>query len=148
MSDLRPHYVYRCFDADGFLIYIGCTANLKQRMKNHRSSPRRSSRWIKACMASHTVDGPFAGLDAGEAAERVAIRAEAPLFNIQERRDGAPWTALVHIARYLVDRGHLELAAETLCKCDSAYGQWCYVHEQKNAAWFAEDAEYAAELAS
>lgn len=143
MSDLRPHYIYRCFDADGFLIYIGCTANVKQRMKNHRSSPNRASRWLKACMASHTVSGPLAGLEAGRAAERDAIRAECPLFNVQERRDGAPWTATIHAARYLVDRGHLELATETLCRCKGRTESWCHVHDKPNAAWVALDEELA-----
>lgn len=147
MSDLRPHYLYRCFDADDFLIYIGCTADVKKRMYNHRSSPRKASRWIKACMTRHTVTGPFAGLEAARVAEREAIRTEEPLFNTQER-SGVPWDGQNHVARYLVSRGHLELATETLCRCEYDCGSWCYVHERKNPAWLAEDAEYAAERAS
>lgn len=142
MSDRRPHYLYRCFDADGFLIYIGCTADVRKRLNNHRASSRKSSRWLKACMARHVVSGPFAGLEAARAAEHDAIRAEDPLFNTQER-GGAAMSARVHVARYLVSRGHLALAEETLCRCAYATESWCYVHDRPNAAWVAADQELA-----
>lgn len=32
-----PHFVYRCFDADGRLLYVGLTKNPEQRLAGHRS---------------------------------------------------------------------------------------------------------------
>lgn len=31
------HYVYVCFDADRKPLYVGCTTNVKRRMKEHRA---------------------------------------------------------------------------------------------------------------
>ncbi|MGH3353386.1 MAG: GIY-YIG nuclease family protein [Nocardioides sp.] len=138
MSIQRPHYLYRCFDADDFLIYIGCTADIKKRMHNHHSSPRKCSRWLTACMARHTVSDPYPNLKAARAAEHDAIRVEDPLFNTHERGGGAMFSQ-VHVARYLVDRGHLELATETLCRCEIETDAWCHVHDKPNAAWLADE---------
>lgn len=75
----RPHFVYRCFDADGELLYVGMTANPVQRLSGHRSA----SHWFSE-VASFTLIGPFVGSDARTRAtrvERALIDAEAPPYN-------------------------------------------------------------------
>lgn len=37
MSAARTHFVYRMFDADGRLLYVGCTKDIVRRLRNHRS---------------------------------------------------------------------------------------------------------------
>ena len=34
-----PHYVYRCYDMDGVLLYIGCTNQPVYRLSGHRNGP-------------------------------------------------------------------------------------------------------------
>lgn len=120
--DARPHYLYRCYDTAGRLLYIGCTANVKRRMQGHKrclGRGNRASQWLAACMDRVEVEGPFAGRDAGRAAERDAIQTEQPLFNFQERSglDFAAWMTRLPIARYLVEQGHRDLAIATACTC-------------------------------
>jgi len=136
---MRPHYLYRCFDADGFLIYIGCTADVRKRIYSHRSSPRRTSRWLMTCMDRHKVSGPYPGLDAARAAEASAIAEEDPVFNIQARR-ATGWDVLQVVGLYLLQRGHIELAMETTCTCwpeDREAGvpaTWCKPHNFQTPA--------------
>jgi predicted GIY-YIG superfamily endonuclease len=131
MSDRRPHYLYRCFDADDFLIYIGCTVDVRKRLQLHRCSTTvKASRWLTACMARHIVSEPYPSRVAALAAEAAAIAAEQPIFNSQERREPM-WMTHRWIGQYLVQRGHLELAKETACTCwpeDREAGipaEWC-----------------------
>lgn len=84
-----PHYLYRCYDADGALLYIGCTGDLKARMWKHEhvSGPAlntpaaglhaRMTRWV-----ANEYPNRRAALDA----EKAAIRAEHPSLNTLHRR--------------------------------------------------------------
>lgn len=38
--DLRNHYVYRAYDSNDRLLYVGCTINIEKRMAEHRSTGR------------------------------------------------------------------------------------------------------------
>ena len=116
---MSAHYLYRCFDADGDLIYIGCTSNVKRRLSAHRASRALASRWLSAFMARHEIEGPFPDRAAGLAAERRAIQSEQPLFNYQQRggSDGAAWMTREPVAAYLIERGCIDLATETACGC-------------------------------
>lgn len=78
----RAHYVYRCFDDAGRLLYIGSALNVADRMHYHRilSSQSPPSRFLRHHMVSHTqVEYP--SLTAARAAEKTAIADEAPLLN-------------------------------------------------------------------
>lgn len=112
------HYVYRCYDSDGTLLYIGCTTDVARRIAGHLGgkSKQVSSRWLAASIDRYEVDGPFDGRDAGRDAEREAIRTEQPLFNLQERRMPG-WLLIPSIAEYLIEHGQIELALETACSC-------------------------------
>lgn len=88
MNGDQPHYVYRCYDADGRLIYVGCTVNPNRRIAWHRNS----SWWghqIDAVRNRVYPDRPTALMR-----ERQAIAAEQPRWNTKSRwahRDG--WCA-------------------------------------------------------
>jgi predicted GIY-YIG superfamily endonuclease len=112
-------YVYRCYDTDGELIYVGSTANVAKRMSVHRAHrTSRASAWLRACMARHEVI-ECVDMDAARVLERRMIAELQPVFNSYERR--APmWMTRRRVAEYLVDRGHVSLAAETACCCKSA----------------------------
>jgi len=136
LSAAADHFVYRCYDATGLLIYIGCTSNVQRRMAAHQRGENSTSRWIAACMDRFEIEGPYSGRDAGRAAERRAINTEQPLFNYQERAKErlAAWMTRRPVALYLVERGLIELAAETICTCDpearsaSAIDSHCVAH--------------------
>lgn len=132
----QSHFVYRCYDKAGTLLYIGCTVDLKQRIADHRRGRQAASRWLAVFMDRHEVEGPFRDRDAGREAERKAIQAERPLFNYQHTASEtqAAWMQRAPIARYLVEHGQIELAIQTACSCwrevraKDAYMESCYAH--------------------
>jgi predicted GIY-YIG superfamily endonuclease len=71
------HLVYRCWDADGALLYIGCTNSLSQRKCHHR---KRMPWWAQ--VTAITAER-HPNRDTGLAAERAAIRAENPIHNVE-----------------------------------------------------------------
>lgn len=74
----RPNYVYKAFDREGRLLYVGVTADLEARLAAHRSR----SLWA-AYMSRHTLVGPFENRADALEAERRIIREERPLYNVQ-----------------------------------------------------------------
>lgn len=77
LADYRPAVVYRFFDADDVLLYVGFTANFPARLGSHFSA----SPWFSKVARWTLVDLPddVAGL----AYEAEAIRAERPLHNVR-----------------------------------------------------------------
>lgn len=76
------HCLYRHFDADNALLYVGISSSLAARIETHR----RASEWFpRVCSISVQHFATRAEL---EAAERAAIAAEKPPYN--RRVDGAP----------------------------------------------------------
>lgn len=75
------HLVYRCYDADGVLLYIGCTNSFSQRKYHHC---KNSAWWsqVTSITTEQHVDRK-SGLEA----ERAAIQTEHPRHNV-ERYDG------------------------------------------------------------
>lgn len=73
--DRSEAVVYRMYDADDRLLWVGMSTNLIQRIVSHRATQQWWPRVAKV-----TVDH-FAGRKAAAAAERAAIAAEAPEFN-------------------------------------------------------------------
>lgn len=131
-----PHYVYRCFDADGRLLYVGCTSNVARRMASHQgASSQPASVWLRACMTRHKVSGPFANWATAREVERAAITVEQPLFNMQDRGP-ARWMLLDAIAEYLIEHGHADLARDTACTCwretltAGGHDPWCVAHRE------------------
>ena len=77
----RP-VVYRVFDANGRLIYIGSTRDLVSRFAQHE----RLSWWHELIADVTAVAYPE--MDAARAAEEVAIQEEQPAFNVRHTTDG------------------------------------------------------------
>lgn len=72
----RDHFVYRTFDADGRLLYVGCTRRLGKRWSEHKLERGR----MVAATARCRLQGPYTR-DKARAIEREAIRTESPLVN-------------------------------------------------------------------
>lgn len=81
-----PCAVYRHFDADGQLLYVGISQDPRSRLYQHKSR----SRWFDQ-IANVAVKWMPNREDAAEA-EAKAIREERPLFNGGEVRRGEPNT--------------------------------------------------------
>jgi predicted GIY-YIG superfamily endonuclease len=78
------HYVYRCYDAAGHLLYVGCSMNPKQRLKEHRYYRT----WWTDRIARVALEG-FSDQAAGLAAEKQAIQTGHPIHNRQFRTTDA-----------------------------------------------------------
>lgn len=75
----KEHTVYRLFAADGYLLYVGCTSNLRDRLANHKT---HKDWWPQvARVESETYPDRARGLWA----EREAIVTEAPRYNQNAR---------------------------------------------------------------
>lgn len=74
-SDHQPTQLYRAFDADDVLLYVGISLNVVTRMKQHLKD---SSWFLKLRRLEVELFGSRAE---ALAAEAVAIRTERPLFN-------------------------------------------------------------------
>lgn len=73
----RWFYVYRYYDADDVLLYIGFTSDPHTRWRQHQ----RNSAWAKDA-ATVRVER-YAYEDLARSAERAAIWSESPLHNIK-----------------------------------------------------------------
>jgi hypothetical protein len=89
------HHLYRAFDQAGVLLYIGISVSALERLRAHR----RQSGWF-GDLATLTVQA-FPDRASLEQAERVAIRDERPLWNVQYNK--APQRSPVPLGKgYLV----------------------------------------------
>lgn len=77
-----PHILYRCFDADGGLLYIGITGDPGNRFAVHRCT---TPWWHEV---EKVTEEEFASRADLEEAERQAIRAEYPFYN---QKDNPCW---------------------------------------------------------
>lgn len=82
----QPTYVYRHFDADGRLIYVGCTVSPPQRLEQHR----QNSWWFDQVARTRMI--VFPNRDYALEMERQAIAQENPRWNVRGR-DRSLWTA-------------------------------------------------------
>lgn len=82
MNQTDPAIVYRFYDADDALLYVGITVNDWQRVRDHRGA---SPWWPQAvkCTFQRCTDRA-----AAEVAETEAIRTENPRFNALESMTG------------------------------------------------------------
>ena len=79
LADMGYGYVYRCFDKDGVLLYIGKTDRPWKRMVLHS----RKSRWYDLVDTSTWEEFKHCDLLREEAH---AIKMEHPIWNIQHNR--------------------------------------------------------------
>lgn len=85
--------LYRIFDADGTLLYVGITNDVKRRCNEHRLKQRWGNR-----IASVTVT-PHDTKEAAQRAEMIAIGVERPRHNVMH----APQVGLPEITRRIAD---------------------------------------------
>lgn len=92
----KPHMVYLMFDDAGGLLYVGCTSNIKNRLRQHG----RFSDWYPRI--SRVSAREYPGMERGLAIEARVIRRFAPEINVLSQRDekkrmgtgsqgGSPW---------------------------------------------------------
>ncbi|MBP5892819.1 GIY-YIG nuclease family protein [Streptomyces scabiei] len=84
MQDPIRTALYRCFDADEELLYVGISYDPTARWKQHQSN----SPWWRD-VAVRTVEW-FDDRPAAEAAERKAIQTEGPRHNVVHRPTPVP----------------------------------------------------------
>lgn len=84
-SPAQHHALYRLFNADGVLLYVGETNNPVERYVEHRDTKE----WWPE-VASHSIYWSTKGREAVQELEKEAIRDEWPIYNIahQPRGDG------------------------------------------------------------
>ena len=78
----KTHVVYRAYDDEGTLLYIGLTRNLGRRMSEHE----RSSAWFR-WMARYEVSGPYNEGWAYSLEGRLIARM-CPVFNLSHANGG------------------------------------------------------------
>lgn len=79
LPETRPTCVYRHFDDQGRLLYVGTSIDLPNRTGGHR----RSKHWFHE--VHKTTEQWFDDHQEALAAERAAIRDEAPAYNVKGR---------------------------------------------------------------
>jgi excinuclease UvrABC nuclease subunit len=78
--------IYRCYDADGSLLYIGSSINVEQRLEAHQST----SFW--RCHVARVRLQIAPDELTARRLEAKAIRAENPRFNLQHRPPRSQWS--------------------------------------------------------
>lgn len=81
---LREHFVYRCYDADGRLLYVGCTRRPDARWRQHKADRH----YWTADVARTRMAGPY-NYDTAREIERVALRDEYPIHAVTPQRISA-----------------------------------------------------------
>lgn len=71
----EDHLLYRFFDAEGVLLYVGITSDLSERFLAHSVERWWWGRWAKSTVTRYYSRAVL------EAAERIAIKSEKPLYN-------------------------------------------------------------------
>ena len=92
--------LYRYYDADDELLYVGMTGDLAEREVEHI----RDSTWMD--FAARSTIERFPTRDEAEEAERDAIRSEVPLFNIAHNDTPG---ATLRLVEYLIKQNRPDL---------------------------------------
>ena len=80
IGDEQPHCVYRCYDEDGNLLYVGCTWSWPSRRQAHE----RSTWWW--CLVAKTRVTLFPDRPYALSREQAAIEQERPRWNVRHRK--------------------------------------------------------------
>lgn len=81
----RPHYVYRHYNADGVLLYVGCTVDPRLRTTQHQAN----SWWFPQVYRSRLI--VFPNRLHALRVERDSIAAERPMWNVRHQ-DFSNWS--------------------------------------------------------
>lgn len=77
MAESKTTSVYRAFDAEDNLLYVGMSVDVGDRIKQHKSS---GAEWVRICARVEVT--PFRCRQDAANAEMRAIRTEAPGYNV------------------------------------------------------------------
>lgn len=119
------HFVYRCFDTKGELLYVGCSINPDQRLWEHGYF--RS--WWADRIARVTLES-FPDQAAGLAAEKRAIQTEHPIHNRafrtteSQRSDWQPQHYINWLTAYLEDPTNSRTSAIVRREIKRAAGEY------------------------
>lgn len=94
-NSIQKTTLYRYFDSEGRLLYVGITGDNTKRQSQHR----RNSFWFGEI--SHASFEHFDNRDQAEAAETKAILREKPMYNIAKRGfrlEHSPYTHMLYLA--------------------------------------------------
>lgn len=79
----RTHFVYEAYDADGLLLYVGCTGNPATRHRAHmQGDPGGARGWFHPFVTDWRVSGPYPKTTALRI-ERERIAERQPIWNGQ-----------------------------------------------------------------
>lgn len=92
------HYLYRLHDAEGALLYIGCSAEPWGRVRAHNLAQPWGDQ-----IASVAIEGPFARAEAFQQ-EKEAIAAECPRYNVVHNLDPVVPAKPTHEAVHFVSQ--------------------------------------------
>lgn len=113
MNPENPHALYRFFDADEQLLYIGITWDIASRFRRHAADKPWWSDVRRIAVEEHP------GRAAVLAAETAAIKAEKPRYNVETVRavvEPIPTSLLVELVVHHPERGgfidHADLTPE------------------------------------
>lgn len=59
MSTERTHFVYEAYDADGLLLYVGCTSNPAKRYRAHMTGDPDHRGWFDPFVTDWRLSGPY-----------------------------------------------------------------------------------------
>lgn len=94
----NPCYLYKHFDSDGNLLYVGISFSISQRISQHK----KGSNWFAD--SGYVTILKFPSRSLAEEAEKKAIRFENPLHNIAYRhsyaKENKKWAKRIHDERY------------------------------------------------
>lgn len=85
----RTHFVYEAYDADGLLLYVGCTGNPRERYRAHMTGNGDARGWFNPFVTNWRVSGPYPK-DVAFRLERARIDAGQPIWNarsVENRQD-------------------------------------------------------------
>lgn len=107
-SDKRPTHLYRIYDTECVLLYVGITVDLNTRMNQHRKHPQKGQ-WFKT--AGPVKTELYADRETAAIAEYRAIASEKPLHNWapedQYKDCTTPTPAPLHTQEYGAGRWRL-----------------------------------------
>lgn len=99
--------LYSYYDAGDLPLYIGITGDLLGRERNHI----KKSMWMEFVARSTVARYPTR--EEAKAAERAAIRAERPLFNVRHNENPE---AVRRLVDYLIEHGRTDLLAPAVSR--------------------------------
>lgn len=80
MNADRTHYVYEARDADGVVLYVGCTKRPLARHHEHMAGNGEGRGWFQDRAASWTFSGPYP-IAVARRIEHERIATEQPVYN-------------------------------------------------------------------